>query len=218
MDMIPSSIPTSLLILLLASGWGCAHVAAVGPPTAAPFFQLASEDRAQLATIASELDTLASECAAEGVCEDRVHFARALVSLFENREAARASFEQVVNLYPSSLVAASSALWLQLLRNDNLAVPSDTPQQRILLDLTAQSVREWLARQSVGPRSQTKPGGFPKAGIVQALSKQVQEREKRIAELRAQLDALKLIDQEQQDRHRKMRAPISVLPKDEIRP
>jgi TolA-binding protein len=198
--------------------WGCATHPSSAVHTAKPFFQPSSEDTIQLASLASELDTLASECAAEGVCEDRVHFARALVSLFENREAARASFEQVVNLYPSSLVAASSALWLQLLRNDNLAVPSDTPQQRILLDLTAQSVREWLARQSVGPRSQTKPGGFPKAGIVQALSKQVQEREKRIAELRAQLDALKLIDQEQQDRHRKTRAPISVLPKDEIRP
>jgi hypothetical protein len=147
-----------------------------------------------------------------------VHFARALVSLFENREAARASFEHVVNLYPSSPLAAPSALWLQLLGNDHLALPSDTPQQRILLDLMAHSVREWLARQSVGPRSQTKPEGFPKARMVQALSKQVQEREKRITELRAQLDALKLIDQEQQDRHRKMRAPIFVLPKDESRP
>jgi TolA-binding protein len=198
--------------------WGCATHPSSAVHTAKPFFQPSSEDTIQLASLASELDTLASECAAEGVCEDRVHFTRALVSLFENREAARASFEQVVNLYPLSPVAASSALWLQLLRNDHLAMPSDTPQQRILLELTAQSVREWLGRQSIGPRSQTKPGGFPKFGIVQALSKQVQEREKRIAELRAQLDALKLIDQEQQDRHRKMRAPISVLPKDEIPP
>jgi hypothetical protein len=216
--MITRHIRTAVYLLLLASLSGCATPPSSAVHTAKPFFQPTSEDTIQLASFASELDTLAIECAAEGVCEDRVHFARALVALFENREAARASFEQVVNLYPSSPVAASSALWLQLLRNDHLAVPSDTPHQHVLLDLTAQSVREWLARQSVGPRSQTKPGGFPKAGIVQALSKQVQEREKRIAELRAQLDALKLIDQEQQDRHRKMRAPISVLPKEESRP
>ena len=39
-----------------------------------------------------------------------------------------------------------------------------------------------------------------------------------IAELRAQLEALKVIDQDQQERHRKMRAPASVRPKEEIRP
>jgi hypothetical protein len=212
--MMTSHIRTAVYLLVLASLWGCATHPSSAVHTAKPFFQSTSEDTIQLASIASELDGLAIECAGAGTCEDRVHFARALVSLFENREAARASFEQVANLYPSSPIAASSALWLQLLKNDNLAVPSDTSQQRILFDLTAQSVREWLAHS----RCQAKPGGFPKAGIVQALSKQIQEREKRIAELRSQLDALKLIDHEQQDRHRKMRAPISVLPKEEIRP
>jgi hypothetical protein len=215
--MIPSRVPTSLFILLLAFCWGCAQVPPVGPPTSTPFFQPASEDRAQLATLASELDAIALECAAEGVCEDRIHFARALLSLFENREAARASFEQVLSLYPSSSFAASSALWLQLLKRDSVRVPSEDPQQPILMDLTAQSVRHWLASQWIGPRSQAKTGGLPKVGNVQALSRQVQERERHIAELRAQLDALKLIDQDQQDRHRKMRVPASLLPNGEIR-
>ena len=65
------------------------------------------------------------ECAAENSCEDRVHFARALVSLFENREAARASFEQVISLHPLSPFAASSALWLELLKSDTVAGLSD---------------------------------------------------------------------------------------------
>ncbi|HKY72573.1 MAG TPA: hypothetical protein VJL88_11700 [Nitrospira sp.] len=171
-----------------------------------PFFQPTAEDTAQLATLASDLDSLAMECGEESTCEDQVHFARAFVSLFENREAARVSFEQVISLHPSSLLAASSALWLQVLQKEGLTVSSKDPQQRLLIDTTAQSIREWLSRQGITGRT-SQPRTVPKAATVQTLYKQVQDRDRRIAELRSQLDALKLIDQDQQDRQRKMRTP-----------
>jgi hypothetical protein len=138
--------------------------------------------------------------------------------LFENREAARASFEQVMSLHPSSPFAASSALWLQLLKSDTVPGLSEDPQQRILMDLTAQSVREWLRRVQIDLRNEKKTEGRPKAGIVQTLSRQVQERERHIAELRAQLEALKVIDEDQHNRHRKMRPPASLPPKGENQP
>ena len=213
--MIASHIRTPLFLAVLAV-WGCATNPSSTVQTAAPFFQPTSEDRTQLTALASELDTLAMDCAAEGTCEDRVHFARALVSLFENREAARASFEQVISLHPSSPLAASSALWLQLLNTDG-RMALQNPQQRLLMDLTAQSVREWVARQGSSRTSPLKAGSI-KAAYVHALHKQVQDRDRHIAELRAQLEALKVIDQDQQERHRKMRAPASVRSKEEVRP
>ena len=214
--MIASHIRTPFVLVVLAL-WGCAtHLSpTVQPP--APFFQPTSEDSTQLAALASELDTLAMDCAAQGTCEDRVHFTRALVSLFENREAARASFEQVISLHPSSAFAASSALWLELLNTDGRMASQDNPQQRLLMDLTAQSVREWVARQGSSRTSPLKAGSI-KTANVHALHKQVQDRDRHIAELRAQLEALKVIDQDQHERHRKMRAPASVRPKEEIRP
>ena len=213
--MIASHIRTPLFLAVLAV-WGCATNPSSTVKTAAPFFQPTSEDSTQLTALASELDTLAMDCAAEGTCEDRVHFARALVSLFENREAARASFEQVISLHQSSPLAASSALWLQLLNTDG-RMALQNPQQRLLMDLTAQSVREWVARQGSSRTSPLKAGSI-KAANVHALHKQVQDRDRHIAELRAQLEALKVIDQDQQERHRKMRPPASVRSKEEIRP
>ena len=214
--MIASHIRTPLFLVVLVL-WGCATNLSPSLQTPAPFFQPTSEDSTQLAALASELDTLAMDCAAEGTCEDRVHFARALVSLFENREAARVSFEQVISLHPSSPFTASSALWLELLNTDGRMALQDNPQQRLLMNLTAQSVREWVARQGSSRTSPLKAGSI-KAAYVHALHKQVQDRDRHIAELRAQLEALKVIDQDQQERHRKLRAPASVRSKEEVRP
>ena len=197
---------------------GCALQPLPSPPpsTSAPFFSPTSEDAVQVATLASELDEMAMDCAAAEACEDQVHFSRALVSLFENREAARASFQQVVTLHPSSPFAASSALWLQLLNDQAMSSSSSDPHRRILTEITAQWAREWMARQLSLRIPSGKTVGNLKPAHVKTLSKQVRERDQRIAELRAQLDALKVIDQDQQDRHRKVKAPASVLPGTEM--
>ncbi len=50
------------------------------------------------------------------------------------------------------------------------------------------------------------------ASVVQSLQRQVREREKRIAELEAQLDALKVIDQDMEKRRKSSRPPATLTP------
>ena len=50
------------------------------------------------------------------------------------------------------------------------------------------------------------------SGVVQSLQRQIREREKRIAELEAQLDALKVIDQDMEKRRKSSRPPATLTP------
>ena len=48
--------------------------------------------------------------------------------------------------------------------------------------------------------------------LVQSLQRQIRERNKRIAELTSQLDALKVIDQDTEERRRSSRQPATLTP------
>ena len=50
------------------------------------------------------------------------------------------------------------------------------------------------------------------SSVVQSLQRQIREREKRIAELEAQLDALKVIDQDMEKRRKSSRSPATLTP------
>ncbi|MGH7219117.1 MAG: hypothetical protein ACREI1_02145 [Nitrospiraceae bacterium] len=50
------------------------------------------------------------------------------------------------------------------------------------------------------------------SGVVRSLQRQVRERDKRIAELESQLDALKVIDQDVEKRRQSSRPPATVTP------
>jgi hypothetical protein len=50
------------------------------------------------------------------------------------------------------------------------------------------------------------------SGLVPSLQKQIRERNKRIAELTSQLDTLKVIDQDMQERRTSSRPPASLRP------
>lgn len=52
------------------------------------------------------------------------------------------------------------------------------------------------------------------SGVVQSLQRQIREREKRIAELEAQLDALKVIDQSTEKLRKPIRPPATLTPVD----
>ena len=212
--MMPIKAAWSMSLVLLGASWGCAIAPLPGPPIppspSAPFFHATPEDITQLTLVAAELDIAAAECASAETCTADVHFSRALVSLFENREAARASFEEVMSLYPSSPLAGPSALWLQLLHDEAMSSVSDDPRQRILTEVSAHWAREWIGRRlAVSPRSGKKDKLLTPVAT-QALMKQLQEKDRHINELRFQLEALKVIDQDQQDRqdrHRKVKTP-----------
>jgi hypothetical protein len=50
------------------------------------------------------------------------------------------------------------------------------------------------------------------SSVVQSLQRQIREREKRIAELESQLDALKLIDQDMENLRKPSRPPATLTP------
>ncbi len=50
------------------------------------------------------------------------------------------------------------------------------------------------------------------SGVVRSLQRQIREQEKRIAELEAQLDTLKVIDQDVEIRRKSSRPPATVTP------
>lgn len=209
--MMPKNMWWSITMVILGAWSGCSLAPVPSPalPPSAPFFQATSEDTRQLAMLASELDTAALQCASAETCPDDVHFARALVSLFENRDAARASFEQVMTVHPSSPLAAPSALWLQLLRDDGISAISTDPQRRILIELSAHWAREWIGRRLTASARSEKKAALGPPVATHAFQRQLQEKDRHIAELRFQLNALKLIDQDQADRLRKVRTPTT---------
>ena len=211
-----------LALCLLGSLWGCGGVLRPSSATpSAPFFIPTPEDTRRLATLTHELDTMALVCLEAPACE-QVHFARALISLFENREAACASFRRAIADNPSSPLASSSVLWLQLLGNEETAADDQNP----LTGITAQFIRDWMERQLAERTTHEKPGALTTAqdssvdqsGVVQVLQKQVRERDRRIAILRSQLDALKLIDQDHEDRKRTLKMPVTLFPMTDTRP
>jgi len=206
-----ASLGLAVSLLLLGPLGGCGTLSTpVSSPSSAPFFTPTPEERVNLALRASELDAVAAECAAEHSCEEQVHFSRGLVGLFENREAAQACFEKVIALNPTSALANSSALWLQLLRDDaHLLIASN---RQLLMDFTSHWLRYGMTRPMAGAPPHELMPSVARADLVQALHLQVRERDRHIAQLRAQLDALKIITQEQDDR-RKMRPPASLVPK-----
>ncbi len=52
------------------------------------------------------------------------------------------------------------------------------------------------------------------SSVVQSLQRQIREREKRIVELESQLDALKVIDEDMEQRRKSNRPPATLTPVD----
>jgi hypothetical protein len=50
------------------------------------------------------------------------------------------------------------------------------------------------------------------AALMQSLQRQIRERDKRIADLRSQLDALKVIDQDIEEQRKSSRPPAMLMP------
>jgi hypothetical protein len=209
-------LPGYFCLLVIGSIWGCSGLTSVDSPLSSPLFTPTQEDTARLTSLTHELDNRALHCLDTAICAE-VHFARALVSLFENQEAARASFRRVIDDYPSSAVATSSMLWLQLIGEEGTVATSATEPQKTLMQLMAQSLRDWMARELT---QQTKAQqaevlatekATGSAAVTLVLQKQVRERDRRIAILESKLDALKAIDQDQEQRKRVIKVP-SALP------
>jgi hypothetical protein len=202
---LSSRFTQSLLIICVFVG--CTGVTSVPSELTSPLFLPTTEDTANLSKLTHELDNRALHCLDTATCGE-VHFARALVSLFENQEAARASFRRVIDDHPSSTLAVSSRLWLQLIGEKRSVDDTSAPEtHNSLMHLMAQSIRDWMARELT--QYPEKPGR-DSAAVMLGLQKQVRERDRRIAVLESKLEALKTIDQDQEQRKRAVKVPSSL--------
>ena len=168
--------------------WGCAMVNGTPPPGSAPLFQADATDTATLQAVHREQEALLSTCTQHRSC-DQVHFTRAMAALFQNGDAATASFRQAISAAPNGPFADSSVLWIRFLSNPTLFSTSADKPNRALLEVMKGTVRVWLGRQRIA--GGTVRGLDPTA---YNLRRQIQTRDKRIAELTDQLHALKQID------------------------
>ena len=212
MYLLRSWFPFHLFII--GSLWGCSVAAPAPSPLSSPLFTPTAEDTKRVGALTQELDNRALHCLELSSCE-AVHFSRGLVSLFESQEAARASFRRVIEGDPSSALAASSIRWLQLIETEGSKSAAGQPQNTSI-ELMGQLIRDWMARELAEYSKQARiTATAPKVKVepvemVQALQKQVRERDRHIATLEAKLEALKVIDQDHEKRKRAIKVPVTL--------
>ena len=168
--------------------WGCTMLNGTPQPSSVPLFQADATDTITLQAVHREQEALLSTCTQNRSC-DQVHFTRAMVALFQNREAAATSFQQAIAAAPNGPFADSSALWIRFLANRNFYPAANDKPNRALLEVMKGTVRVWLGRQRVMMENAKNLDSS-----VPTLRRQIRTRDRRIAELTDQLHALKQID------------------------
>ena len=108
---VPSLQVALLLGLVMLSG--CASL--LPPSPLAPFFLADSADATLIDALAHEQYTRVAGCQARTVCPQE-HYTQGLIALFQSRDRALASFQQVQTLAPNSRVATLSASWVDVLQ------------------------------------------------------------------------------------------------------
>jgi hypothetical protein len=187
-------------LLMTGMLWGCAMVNGTPPPGSAPLFQADATDTVLLQAVRREQEMLLSTCTQQRSC-DQVHFTRAMIALFQNREAAAASFRQSIAVAPNGPFTDSSARWIRFLANRTFQ-PASADEPNGALGVMKGLVRTWLGQQHAANASVTSRAGETAQSpdlAVYTLRKRIRSRDKRIAELTDQLSALKQIDS---DAHR----------------
>jgi len=187
-------------LLMTGMLWGCAMVNSTPPPGSAPLFQADATDTVILQTVQREQEALLSTCTQHQSC-DHVHFTRGMIALFQNGEAATASFQQAIAVAPKGPFADSSARWIRFLSNrTSHPTPADEPNGAV--GVMKGLVRTWLGQQRAASASVTLRARETAKNLdpdVHTLRQRIRSRDRRIAELTDQLSALKQIDS---DAHR----------------
>jgi hypothetical protein len=221
--MFPYALRYVVCLVLVAELSGCSAVRPSAEVPLGPLFQPTSDDLPRLAHLARELDAKERTCLKAANCE-QVSFARALVNLFKDREAAGASFHRVIEYSPSSPLAGTSRLWLRLIERDEEGAAPDQASSNPGIEILSQFLREWMELRLTEPvdahrtapppamahepsLSQGQP--FDQSRVIQGMQRQLRERDRQISVLRSQLDALKFIEQDQ-DQRRKVKPPASL--------
>lgn len=201
-------------------------------------------------SFARKQEGLVSQCSQLHSC-DQVYFTLGLLGLYESRETAEKYFEKVLAIAPTGPVAGTSKAWLQVLQKpvlpgrkgwveSLLTAPAIAEAHTSLAIATDCLVRNLLDEQVLIQQIYASKGG--EAEAMEALQrelaerdrrietllskkdstkgstdpvvmqKQLAERDKKIEELSSQLEALKRIDQEMREKVRPIRPPLTTVP------
>jgi hypothetical protein len=181
--------------------WGCATLndTPMPLPGSAPVFQADETDAVIVQAVQRDQEALLNTCAQHQSC-DQVHFTRAMIALFQNGDAAAASFQQAIAIAPKGPFADSSTRWLRFLTNRTVHSASADESNGALAVMKG-LVRTWLEHQWVtsvpSPLPAADSAKSPKQAV-HTLQQKIRDRDKRIAELTDQLSALRQIDLEVQ--------------------
>ena len=184
-------------LLMVGMLWGCAMVNETPPLGSVPLFHADAADTMLLQAVQQDQEILLGTCAQHKSC-DQVHFTRAMIALFQNGDAAAASFQQAIAGSPKGPFADSSARWVKFLAN-RASYPDSMDKPSGALVVMKGLVRTWLEHQWVTNESisvrAVETVKSPKHAV-HTLQRRIRDRDKRIAELTDQLSALKRIDLE----------------------
>lgn len=143
-----------------------------------------------LHTLAKKQDALASKCSEHNTCA-HVYFTRALLGLYESREAAAKYFDKVITVAPKSQLALSSRLWLQLLEDPAptdrswfssvLTAPAISDAHAALGQVSDRLVRDLLDRELT--IQQLKAMKDADSQSVEALQRDLAERDRKVEAL-----------------------------------
>src|SRR5215813_4215465 len=218
--------------------WVLAGCATLLPPSPfAPFLHAESTDATLIEALAHEQFSRVESCPTRNSCPQD-HYTQGLIALFQSRERAVASFQQVISEAPNTHVATRSTSWIEVMQTsagvpkvtedfiwETLARELDGANERVrsLFSDRAKRVGEvpgppLITRQEPTPEPKDKE---PKdkdlamlekdkdQATIHALQKRLRERERSLTErdrqiaiMASQLDAMKRIDQDTRDRHR----------------
>lgn len=184
-------------LLMMGMLWGCATVNGPPPPGSAPLFQADATDTVILQALQREQGTLLSTCEQHQSCA-QVHFTRAMIALFQNRETAATSFQEALTVAPKGPFADSSARWIQFLAN-RTAHSASADESNGAVAVMKGLVRTWLEQQRAARTSapmRAVEAAKSQDRAVPTLRREIRTRDKRIAELTEQLSTLKQIDLE----------------------
>jgi hypothetical protein len=126
---------------------GCASLSA--PPPTAPLLLMDPADSKLIEALAHEQYTRLETCSLRKSCPQD-QYTRGLIALFQSRERALESFQQVNALAPNSRVATMSLSWIELLQANGNGLSVFTVQPAGVPKVTEDFVWEALERELDG--------------------------------------------------------------------
>jgi len=171
--------------VLVAAFSACTTTSSPPPPvvipTSGPFFAVDPNDVKSYRALAREQEARLARCSQDHTC-DQAHFTRGLIALFENQQLAIKHFEEVLSASPQSRLVGPSQDWLRLLDE-----PPGLEDREGRWGKMAQSLIVELLRRD------------------QLMKQELTVRERKLEELSAQIESLKQIDEEMNEKSQRIR-------------